>query len=97
MNYWFLSFLSPLILIRYFLATWCIALVFLCSIIIKQQSQSKKLHEVKSLLALGKKIIARDSLAGTVIMITSHTVVIELASGQKKEIPLSFIEHVNTY
>ena len=97
MNYWFLFSLPLLTLARYFLAAWCVALVFLCSIIIKQQSQSKKLHEVKSLLALGKKIIARNGLAGTVIMITSHTVIVELASGQKKEIPLSFIEHVNTY
>lgn len=81
-------------LMRYLIAIWCIMLVFFSSIIMKHRAQRKKLHEVASSLRIGVKIITCNELAGKVILVTHQTVIIELASGQKKEVPHYLIDHV---
>lgn len=89
--------LTPLALslTRPLLAAWCISLVFLCFIITTQRAQHNKLREIEHFLRPGAKIIASNGIAGNVITVFQHTIVIELASGQKKEIPQHLVEHVH--
>ncbi|MBS1988357.1 preprotein translocase subunit YajC [Candidatus Dependentiae bacterium] len=88
--------LTPLALTwaRPFLAVWCILLVFLCFIITTQRAQHKKFHEIEHFLRPGAKVITSNGIGGNVIALFQHTLVIELASGQKKEIPKYLVEHV---
>ena len=81
---------------RFLLAIWCVAILFFFSIIVKQRAQRKKLYEMKSLLQLGANIIAHNGIVGKIIHITTHTVVIELASGKKEELLFHHIDHVYT-
>lgn len=91
--------LTPLALTwtRPLLAVWCIFLVFLCFIITTQRAQHKKLDEIEHFLRPGAKVITSNGIAGNVVAVFKHTLVIELASGQKKEIPQYLVEHVHNH
>ncbi len=82
---------------RLFLGMWCIILVFLCFIITVQRSQHKKLHELEHFLRPGAKVIASNGMAGKVIAVFQHTLIVELASGQKKEIQKHLVEYVSSH
>lgn len=96
MNNYTISLPCALGIARFLLAIWCIVILFFCSIIVKQRAQRKKLCEMKSSLQRGANIIAHNGIAGKIIHITAHTVIVELASGQKKELPFHLIDYVYT-
>ncbi len=90
-------FLSPFtcVLTRYLITISSIILIITCSIITKQLRQGKKLQEVKLKIQSGTHIISFNGLAGKIISQTKRSVIIELASGEKKEIPIYLIDYVH--
>lgn len=87
---------SLLFFMRVLLTIWCLLIVFMSSIIMKQRLQSKKLLELQSSLCLGAKVVGHNGFAGVVIGITKEMIVIELASGKKIELHQDSIHHVST-
>lgn len=81
---------------RPLLAAWCIILVFLCFIITTQRAQCKKLYEIEHFLRPGAKVITSNGMAGIIVAVFQHTLVVELASGQKKEIPKHLVDHATS-